>query len=618
MNNNEGSFLSRVVSGGLWLSSSAFAGRFIGLATTILILRTLSVAEYGTYNLVLAAFGFLASFFISGFDSLVINDLARERGEGRDDRIKRLFLEYGTLKAAIGVALFLVAFFGSWFLSQWYDRSIVVFLHTISFLFLFVALERLLNMLFEMYLKFRAIALFDIVEEGAKLFLFIFFVLYLRQGVMGMVRGYMFSTALTLIVFAPYGAALLRRLLATPASRARMLIPLVAAHGKWGVASQYLTEAQRSVMPWLVRIFAGVEAVGLYSLAEGVYSQLVSLLPIANLLTPLLPGEVKNKERMRTILTYGIKYGTLLFAAVGLGAFFFVPALLAGFFPRYLPAVPLFRIMLAALLTTAAANLVNTTLYSFREQKTLFVLMLIRLGFLVAATSLLLTMFGIMGAAIGFVLTAIFYVAIRYWSLRRTAPDLEIVISDLFSFREADMRFVMRMRQEFVLLGQDFFARMTTLVRGAASFLRRHWAVALIVIVVVISMAPILFLGKIYFDEEQLGFYYPQSFFLAASLSHATSLFWNNAYYGGVSVSLDQFVGSFYPPHWLLYRLLPYVAAHHVSIAFTVLGGCLLAYWLPAARPASVARRLRSSPYRILRQPRLTGWISGRWQDTRF
>ncbi|MBI3630714.1 MAG: oligosaccharide flippase family protein, partial [Candidatus Sungbacteria bacterium] len=538
MNNTEESFLGRVMSGGLWLSASALAGRFMGLFTTILILRTLSVRDYGTYNLLLAAFGLLASFFISGFDSLVINDLARERGEGRHDRIKRLFLEYGLLKALIGVGLFFISFFGSWFLARWYDAGVVRLLHTISYLFLFVAVERMMNLLFEVYLKFRAIALFDIVEEAAKLFFFFVFVRYLGEGVGGLVRAYMFSTALGLVLFAPYGLTLLRRLLGYRAVRERMLWGLARNHGKWGIASQYLTEAQRSVMPWLVKIFAGTEAVGLYSLAEGIYAQIVSLFPLANLLSPLIPGEIRNKDRMRSIIVYGIKYGTALFALIGVVAFFGIPFLLTWFFPRYLPAVLLFRIMLLALLTTAGANIVNTILYSFREQRILFFLMTVRLAFLVAATSTFMAAFGLAGAAMGFVASAVFFVLIRYWSLRRVAPDIHIPAADFFSWGAEDRRFLARVGSETLRYSSALLGLVRAFLRVLYRALLRQWAVFLIIAVVLASCAPILFLGRIYFDEEQLGFYYPQSFFLGQSLRAGTSLFWNNAYYGGVSVSL--------------------------------------------------------------------------------
>jgi hypothetical protein len=112
---------------------------------------------------------------------------------------------------------------------------------------------------------------------------------------------------------------------------------------------------------------------------------------------------------------------------------------------------------------------------------------------------------------------------------------------------------------------------------------RTAWPFLFLGLIVAASFSPLLFFGYIYFDEEQLGFYYPQSFFYAASLRNGSSLAWNNAYYGGVSVSLDQFVSSFYPLHRLLFQWLPFVDAHHISIVLAVLAGCFLAYWFGRA-----------------------------------
>lgn len=451
-------FLEKAIEGGVWLSSSALAVRLISLLSAIIVLRNLSVSEYGTYHLVLAAFGFLASFFISGLDPIIINDLARERGDGRIDRMKRLFFEYGAIKLGIGCVLFAVAFFGSTVLGRWYASDIIYFLRAMSFLLLFIALERMLHFLFNIYLKFRFMALFTIVEEAAKLSLILLFVVYFAKGVEGLVLAYMLSTGIALLLFAPYGMSLLRPLLRQSMARESMLLPLVREHGKWGLASRYINEAQKFVRPWLIKAFVGVEAVGLYSLAEGIYSQLVSLVPLSNLLAPLIPGEIKNHARMRAIVLYGTKYGTLLFVLLGIISFFFVPRLLAWFFPQYVPAVSLFRLMLLAMLTTAAAHVVNTVLFSYREQKTLFFLTIIRLVFLVFTASLLLWIFGTAGAAIEFVLTAIFFVWIRYLSLKRVAPDISIPFREFFRFTQEDRAFLQNARWHFYCV----FCRLVT------------------------------------------------------------------------------------------------------------------------------------------------------------
>ncbi|OGZ99944.1 MAG: hypothetical protein A3C07_02850 [Candidatus Sungbacteria bacterium RIFCSPHIGHO2_02_FULL_47_11] len=441
-NDTDSSFGVKIVEGGLWLSGGAFVVRLIGLATVVVILSTLSVREYGIYKLVLAAFGFLASFFIGGFDPLIVNDLARERGEGRFGRVKRLFVEYSSIKIVVGVAFFLLTFFGSSFVGRWYESEVIPFLRTISFLFLLVAFERPLNLLFNVNLKFRLMSLFTVVEEAAKLVLILILVVWAKRGVEGLVIAYVASTAVALLIFMPYGLRMAYSLLKHQASKESVLWFLARAHGKWGIASRYVVEAQKSVSPWLVQVFVGPEAVGLYSLAEGLYGQITSLVPISNLLTPLIPRELGNKERVRNVLLYGIKYGTVAFGIIAVASFFVMPVLVQWAFPHYVPSMPLFRVMAIAFLTTAAAGVVNTILFAYREQKILFFLILVRLLVLMVSSSLLLMWLGVIGMAIAFVLTAIFFVWIRYYSMKRAAPEICVPLGEFFRFTKEDRRFI--------------------------------------------------------------------------------------------------------------------------------------------------------------------------------
>lgn len=122
---------------------------------------------------------------------------------------------------------------------------------------------------------------------------------------------------------------------------------------------------------------------------------------------------------------------------------------------------------------------------------------------------------------------------------------------------------------------------------GSKTFARavryEAFPVLLILAVVILSFSPLLFFGRMFFDEEQIGFYYAQSFFHQNSLRGGASLLWNGAYYGGVPVGFDQFVSAFYPLNNVLFRLFPFFSAHHISIVIAVSAGCLLAYWFGRA-----------------------------------
>lgn len=126
------------------------------------------------------------------------------------------------------------------------------------------------------------------------------------------------------------------------------------------------------------------------------------------------------------------------------------------------------------------------------------------------------------------------------------------------------------------------------MVEAFKTFVRTEgFFIFLILLVVVASFYPILFGRQAFFDEEQMGFYYAQSFFYKTALTNDSSLEWNNGYYGGVPVGLDQFVNSFYPLHQVLFRWFDFFDAHHLSIVLAVFVGCLLAYWFGRAAKLS-------------------------------
>ncbi len=108
---------------------------------------------------------------------------------------------------------------------------------------------------------------------------------------------------------------------------------------------------------------------------------------------------------------------------------------------------------------------------------------------------------------------------------------------------------------------------------------RRLAPATLLVGFVFFVFAPVLFWGQAFFGEEQIGFYYAISHYVQESLQSGGSLLWNSAYYGGVSASLDQFVGAWYPLNKFLFSYLDLFTAHHLSIVIATALGLVFSYW---------------------------------------
>ncbi len=437
-------FNQKFIEGGVWLTLSSFLIRAVGFFSVFIVLSNTEVKDYGLYKLVLAAFAFLTGFFFSGFDNLVISDLARERGEGRMDRVKRLFLEYSGVKLLIGAILFLAAFFGAPLLGRFVDPEVMQFLPLVSILFIFYALERPLNYLFNTYLKFKYLALYTLVEEIGKLGLILIFVFFLEMGAKGIIIADVFSSGIAFVALLPVGVILLKDLLRYEISVEKMLLPIIRLHGKWGIATRYLDEIKKSIRPWLIKYFVGIEAVGLYSMAEGIYGQITNLFPLSNILLPLLPGEIGNHKKIREILVLGLKFGTPFFILLGASASVAVTILVHLLFPNYIPALTIFYIMLGHLLIAAFANVLTAILYAERQQRAQFAITAVTIAFMAATGALMLYSFGIIGIAFEFLLTAFFYTALRARFIFRMRPEFRFSLVETIFWRKADLDIIRR------------------------------------------------------------------------------------------------------------------------------------------------------------------------------
>ena len=90
----------RVVGTGIaWNTVATIAVKVLGLVNVFLILRHLSVYDYGLVQLVLTVVSTIGGFLRPGLGSVLISDLARERGEGRLQRLMRLVTRQTRTKA---------------------------------------------------------------------------------------------------------------------------------------------------------------------------------------------------------------------------------------------------------------------------------------------------------------------------------------------------------------------------------------------------------------------------------------------------------------------------------------------------------------------------------------
>src|SRR6185295_20032727 len=78
-------------------------------------------------------------------------------------------------------------------------------------------------------------------------------------------------------------------------------------HRKWSIANSYVGKLGQTLNIWIIRLFLGTEAVGIYSFASGIYGQVASFLPLSNILSPLLPRDVAQRDVFARYIRSSIK-----------------------------------------------------------------------------------------------------------------------------------------------------------------------------------------------------------------------------------------------------------------------------------------------------------------------
>ena len=432
--------------------------KIISIFNSFLVISFLSVYQFGVYKLILSFVAVVSSFLFDGLNGVVINDIGRFLGENNVSSAKKLFREYAVIKITLGVALAVVVFIGSNTVAQYYGKDIGNYIRLVSFIFIIDVFQTIQATFFTARISFSAVAAPSLIEFSRLV----------------MLVGYGFSYGLTpmsllVIYVVSQLCALLfssfhflkeyrRHFLSVSASKQRLLYKIIVSYGKWPVLKGYVKSITENLRLWLIKFFINTEAVALFSLASGLVSLVQSVFPL-NVLTSLIPREIQDKERLRVIFQRGMKYVGVIGLILFLFGFFFFPPLVGLLFPRYQPAISLFRIMLLIIPFYGFSKITGAFLIAFREQKFIFTRFPLTGVINVVLAFSLLPFLGLWGAAIEYVSSYIFTTLLFYWYVVRLQPQLSLRLADFFSFDSYDRKFL-----------ENSFYHTLRLIRNYATF----------------------------------------------------------------------------------------------------------------------------------------------------
>lgn len=436
------SFSERYLRGELRIQFWSVTARAIGLVNSFLVLAAFSVYEFGLYQLVLAAVAIADTLSAGLFDDIVVTDTARDLAGGRPAEARRLFSEFFRFKVV--AAGLLTA--GLWLAAEWLVPSgeVSTLVRIASFLVLIEAVRAAEELFFTASVSLAAFGV-QAVQEAVKLAAVIVLIAAGALSVPTLLAASVGAAAAAFGYSSLLFAREYRRLFAqAPPAGRRLLLAALRRYGALVLVRYVASRLTKNVRPWLVKVFLGTEAVAFYALAVNLVSLAQGLFPIG-MISRLLPWELGDERRLRYLFAYSVKYALWIGVAAAAAAFVVLPPLVSAVFPKYAPAMPLFRVLLATLPFYGVYKVQKGLLLALREHGILTARLVSEMVGVVGLNAVLLPTIGLFGVAVEYTVTYAWRVFLFHRLLGRAHPNLRPKMRNLFTYDDEDRRFMARL-----------------------------------------------------------------------------------------------------------------------------------------------------------------------------
>lgn len=414
--------------------------KFFGVGTSFLTIYSLSIHDYGFFQLILVTYSGVATFLNIGA-GVVRNDILRFEAEGQSDKAKKFFFESLGFRLIIGGILWASAFFLA---SLWVPRfgaDNILLVKLFSFLFLHDALLSSLTTVIEMRKKFNALASRVSIAKISQLVVLVYFFFFSKIDLSAIIISILISSFTTLLILGPVFLKAYAPWKKIKASSNYMLFRVLTSYGKWELFQPLVGKVQSFVEPWAIKLFINTEAVAIFSIAQTLISTIAGFFPIKTLST-LVPSEIHNEDKLRKIFTYGTKYLMIFSLFACLASFIAIPILIELLFKKYLISLPYFNALLFTLPILTVSAMSTSFLIALRRQKFLFFQKILKSAAAIPLYLTLLPLFGLWGLVIHAYLVYIIMTISIFVYLEKMRPRLYIKWHDIVRFDESDRVFL--------------------------------------------------------------------------------------------------------------------------------------------------------------------------------
>jgi O-antigen/teichoic acid export membrane protein len=408
-----------------------------------LIIRELSVHDYGVFVLLVSFIGPVAAVAFLSLDQIFVSKFAQAKGRGDTSFLKGLFREYYLVGNGIIAVLIVAGYFFQDAISRAHDIYLAQYFWYLTAFILSQLSMNQVSLFLGANEKFKAVAIIETVESVLRTAVVIGVVLLGSFSVKGAMLMYASAKLASTLVGLWYSWPLMRALVLSPAkAQPRVLWSLLSSFGKWEAGKNLLEQAVSPVKFTLIKVFVSVEGVAIYDFARNVYAFASKIVPISKVIFPVVSRFSEDREKLNLIISKAKKYTFLAYTMIFVGALVLTPLVLAYIFPQYAGSELVVYFTLLHFLCDTYKVGQTALLYAFNKQKFLFqVTPLFMLSQLIL-DFFLTRAFGIFGAVLSWHVHAFFTGAVFNWYFHSVVRIARTRWSDFFCFDAYDRIFL--------------------------------------------------------------------------------------------------------------------------------------------------------------------------------
>lgn len=370
-----------------------------------LILWSLTAYQYGAVELTLSIVSFGSLLLFSGLSGTVVADMVSHRERQEPGVARSIFIRFLFLSAAGGVLGFLGLTLFSLFLGTFEGKKETqLFLQIASFGILITPVRMAIQNVFTVFSAFDTLTKFTMIEELAKTAAIVALVTVLEWGALGLIVATVIAQIAPILIFAPRAYSLLGTI---KKDRAQSYNPLLLfqEHRVWSLASGTLGFATKPVRIWLIKLFLGTEAVGLFALAFGVFGHVSGIVTLSSVFAPVVAKYAHQKETLKKLVHAATKYQVLLSTAACIACIPVLAIAIPIVYPHFISALPITYWLLVGVIPTGVLGLCTPIFIALKEQRSQFVSGIFKTLATVVFAIVLYPLFGITGIGIELLIT---------------------------------------------------------------------------------------------------------------------------------------------------------------------------------------------------------------------